>query len=287
MARFQHTVTLAPVPRRWFESCVAALDDLAAGTDVEGGRLTLPDGRPLPGLVLTEGRHLGPGARYRPVNEEDGEPDADQCLTVLARDRRGETVLEVVSLDTLDDDPAHRARLVCALGLTSVERPGKAWLSATLRSDGGKRAKYLGGAGRLRLDLGRWWQATSHGRHPSRAPLGGTLTHALVRVSVTVVPRPAPDGRWRVTVRARVRGRSFARPLLPLATALLGRRARRAGAEALERAAVAWNAKVPALVRMDGERLSAELADALLGAPEPAPCVRPRGSARRAHTRIE
>ncbi|MES4830666.1 hypothetical protein ABVB25_26450 [Streptomyces anthocyanicus] len=46
---------------------------------------------------------------------------------------------------------------------------------------------------------------------------------------------------------------------------MLGRRARRAGAEALERAAVAWNAQVPALVRKDGERLSAELADALLG----------------------
>ncbi|MFJ3361222.1 hypothetical protein [Streptomyces anthocyanicus] len=262
MARFQHTVTLAPVPRRWFESCVAALHDLAEGTDAEGGRLTLPDGRPLPGLVLAEGRHPEPGARYRPVNEEDGEPDADQCLTVLARDRRGETALEVV---THDDDPDHPARLVCALGLTSVERPREAWLTATLHSAGGKRAKYLGGTGRLSLDLGRWWQATSHGRHPARAPLGGTLTHALVRVSVTVVPRPAPDGRWRVTVKARIRGRSFARPLLPLAAAVLGRRARRAGAEALERAAVAWNAPVPALVRKDGERLSAELADALLG----------------------
>ncbi|CAB61287.1 hypothetical protein GTY87_02900 [Streptomyces sp. SID7813] len=262
MARFQHTVTLAPVPRRWFESCVAALHDLAEGTDAEGGRLTLPDGRPLPGLVLAEGRHPEPGARYRPVNEEDGEPDADQCLTVLARDRRGETALEVV---THDDDPDHPARLVCALGLTSVERPREAWLTATLHSAGGKRAKYLGGTGRLRLDLGRWWQATSHGRHSARAPLGGTLTHALVRVSVTVVPRPAPDGRWRVTVKARIRGRSFARPLLPLAAAVLGRRARRAGAEALERAAVAWNAQVPALVRKDGERLSAELADALLG----------------------
>ncbi|MFD6193738.1 hypothetical protein [Streptomyces sp. NPDC060275] len=262
MARFRHTVTLVPVPRRWFESCVAALHDLAEGTDVEEGRLTLPDGRPLPGLVLTEGRHPRPGARYRPVKEEDGEPDAAQCLTVLARDRRGETAVEVV---TLDDDPAHRARLVCALGLTSVERPREAWLSARLHSDGGKRAKYLGGTGRLRLDLGRWWQATGHGRHPSRAPLSGTLTHALVRVSVTVAPRPAPDGRWRVTVQARVRGRSFARPLLPLAAVVLGRRARRAGAEALEDAAAAWNAQVPALVRKDGERLSAELADVLAG----------------------
>ncbi len=68
-----------------------------------------------------------------------------------------------------------------------------------------------------------------------------------------------------MTVRARVRGRSVARPLVPLVAAVLGRRARRTCAEALERAAAAWNAQVPELVRKDGERLGAELADALLG----------------------
>ncbi|WP_282086910.1 hypothetical protein [Streptomyces tendae] len=262
MARFRHTVTLTPVPRRWLESCVAALHDLAEGTDVEGARLRLPDGRPVPGLALLGGRHLGPGARYRPLREEDGEPDTDQCLTVVSWDRRRETALEVV---TVDGDPDRRSHLVCALGLTSAERPREAWLSATLRTNGGKRAKHLGGTGCLHLDLGRWWQSTGHGRHPSRAPLSGTLTHPLARVAVTVEPRPAPDGRWRVTVRARLKGRSVARPLLPLATAVLGRRARRACAEALDRAAAAWNAQVPELVRKDGERLGAELADALLG----------------------
>ncbi|WP_217168150.1 hypothetical protein [Streptomyces sp. AC512_CC834] len=265
MARFQHTVTLAPVPRRWLESCVAALHDLAEGTDVGEAGLRLPDGRPLPGLVLARGRHLRPGAQYRPVNEKDGEPDAGQSVTVLAWDRRRETALEVV---TRDDDPAHRAQLVCVcvLRLTNAARPREASLSTTLRSSGGKRAKYLGGTGQLHLDLDRWWpQATSHRRGPSRAPLSGTLTHALARVTVTVVPRPAPDGRWRVTVKARARGRSFARPLVPVATAVLGRRARRAFAESLDRAAVAWNAEVPALVRKEGEQLGAELADALLG----------------------
>ncbi|WP_415942914.1 hypothetical protein [Streptomyces sp. 067-1] len=262
MARFQHTVILAPVPRRWFESCVATLHDLAEDTDAEGVCLRLPDGRPLPGLVLAQGRHLTPGARYRPVNEKDGEPDADQCVTVLAWDRRRETALEVV---TVDDDPDRPARLDCALGLTSAERPREVRLSATLRPSGGKGATYLGGTARAHLDLGGWWQATGDGRRPSRAPLSGTLTHALARVTVTVVPRPAPDGRWRVTVRARVTGRSVARPLLPLAAAVLGARARRACAEALDRAAATWNAQVPELVRKDGERLRAELADALLG----------------------
>ena len=261
MARFQHTVTLAPVPRRWFESCVATLHDLAEDTDAEGARLRLPDGRPLPGLVLAHGRHLRPGARYRPVDEESGEPDADQCVTVLAWDRRRETALEVVTVDGAADHPA---RLGCALTLTSAERPREVSLSATLTPS--EREKYLGGTGRVHLDLGRWWQATGDGRHPSRAPLSGTLTHALARVGVTVVPRPAPDGRWLVTVKIRVGGRSFARPLLPLAAALLGRRARRACAESLDRAAAAWNAQVPALVRKDRERLRAALTDALLGA---------------------
>ncbi|WP_399894231.1 hypothetical protein ACGH7X_36935 [Streptomyces sp. BBFR51] len=263
MARFQHTVTLAPVPRRWLESCVAALHDLAEGTDAGGAGLRLSDGRPLPGLVLAQGRHLRPGAQYRPVNGKDGEADADQSVTVLAWDRHRETALEVV---TLDDDPAHRGQLVCVLRLTSAARPRQASLSTTLGPSGGKRAKYLGGSGQLHLDLDRWWsRAASHRPAPSRAPLSGTLTHTLARVTVTVVPRRAPDGRWQVTVKARARGRSFARPLVPVATAVLGRRARRAFAEALDRAAAAWNAQVPALVRKEGEQLGAELADALLG----------------------
>ncbi|WP_245235324.1 hypothetical protein [Streptomyces violaceorubidus] len=36
-------------------------------------------------------------------------------------------------------------------------------------------------------------------------------------------------------------------------------------AEALDRAAAAWNTQVPERGRKDGERLGAELADALLG----------------------
>ncbi|MFB6550546.1 hypothetical protein [Streptomyces sp. NPDC056405] len=262
MARLQHTVTLAPVPRRWFESCVTTLHDLAEGLDVEGARLRLPDGRPLPGLVLSEGSHLRPGARYRPVNEKDGQPDADQAVTVLAWDRHRETALEV---GTLDDDPAHRAESTCVLRLVNAARPREARLSATLRTSGEKRSKYLGGTVRLHLDLGAWWpSAAGRGRRPLAAPLTGTLTHALARATVTVVPRPAPDGRWRVTVKVRVRGRSFARPLLPVAMAVTGRRAHRAFAEALDDAAREWNGRLPALVRKEGEELRAELTGALL-----------------------
>ncbi|MFH9730115.1 hypothetical protein [Streptomyces sp. NPDC017260] len=262
MARFQHTVTLAPVPRRWFESCVSTLHDLAESLDADGTRLRLPDGRLLPGLVLSEGSHLRPGTRYRPVREQDGQPDADQTVTVLAWDRHRETALEVVSLD---GDPAHRAQSACVLRLVSAARPREARLSATLRASGDKRAKYLGGTVRLRLDLGRWWpSAAGSGRRSVPAPLSGDLAHALARATVTVVPRPAPDGHWRVTVKARVRGRSFARPLLPVVTAVMGRRARRAFAEALDGAARQWNARLPELVLKQGEELRAELAEALL-----------------------
>ncbi|AQS65919.1 hypothetical protein [Streptomyces pactum] len=262
MARFQHTVTLAPVPRQWFESCVTTLHDVAEDLDSDGGCLRLPDGRPLPGLVLSEGSHLRPGARYRPVNGKDGQPDADRAATVLAWDRRRETALEVV---TVDEDPAHPARLTCVLRLLSAARPREAWLTATLGTTGGKRAEYLGGTVRLHLDLGRWWpSAAGRNRRPLAAPLGGTLTHALARATVTVVPRPAPDGRWRVTVKARVRGRSLVRPLLPVVMAFMGRRAHRSIAEALDGAAREWNARLPALVHKEGEELRAELTGGLL-----------------------
>ncbi|MEV5810702.1 hypothetical protein [Streptomyces mutabilis] len=262
MARFQHTVTLAPVPRRWLESCLGMLHDLAEGTQADGARLRLPDGRLLPDLVLEQGRHLRPGARYRATAAEDGRPETDPTVTVLAWDRRRETAFEIV---TQDDDPAHRARLVCVLGIRSVARPREAWLAATLRTSGGRGPKYLGGTGRLHLDLGSWWpSASGRARRPSRAPLSGTVTHALARATVTAVPRPAPDGRWRVTVKARIEGRSFARPLLPVVMAVVGRRAHRAFAEALDGAAEQWNAQAPGLVHKEGELLRAELTRALL-----------------------
>jgi hypothetical protein len=90
------------------------------------------------------------------------------------------------------------------------------------------------------------------------------VTHALARATVTAVPRPAPDGRWRVTVKARLKGRSFARPLLPVVMAVVGRRAHRAFAEALDSAAEQWNAQAPGLVHKEGELLRAELTRALL-----------------------
>lgn len=86
---------------------------------------------------------------------------------------------------------------------------------------------------------------------------------------VAAAPQPAPDGRRRVTVRARVRGRSFARPLLAVAALLLRARARRTVAEALDDAAERWNAHVPAWVDAGEAGLRATPTDAVRGAHGP------------------
>ncbi|WP_405954893.1 hypothetical protein [Streptomyces phaeochromogenes] len=265
MARFQHTVTLAPVPRRWFESCVVALHDLAEGIEAEGARLRLPDGRRLPELLLAQGAHLRPGARYHPENDDGSGPDIDQTLTILAWDRKRETALELV---TLDDDPGGPGHMACTLRLTSAERPREARFAVKVQAGGGSWTKYAGGSGRLHLDLGKWWsQAAGRGRQRA-TPLTGRLDHALARATVTAVARPAGDGRWRVTVTVRVRGRSFARPLFPLAMTFMGRRARGTFSTALDDAAKQWNDQVPELLRKDMEQLPQELVESLFATDE-------------------
>ncbi|WP_234441574.1 hypothetical protein [Streptomyces sp. WM6386] len=138
MARFQHTVTLAPVPRRWFDSCVITLHDLAESIEAEGARLRLPDGRRMPELLLAQGAHLRPGARYHPENDDGSGPDVDQTLTILAWDRKRETALELV---TLDDDPGGPGHMACTLRLTSAERPREARLSVKVQAGGGAWTK--------------------------------------------------------------------------------------------------------------------------------------------------
>ncbi|WP_328769848.1 hypothetical protein [Streptomyces sp. NBC_00286] len=266
MARFQHTVTLAPVPRRWFESCVVMLHDLAESLEEDGVRLRLPDGRPLPELLLAEGSHLRPGARYRHESgDADGEPDPDAALTVLAWDRRRETVLEIV---TLDSNPHNATHAVCTLRLTSAERPRDAEVSGEMRTSGGSWTKYTSGSGRLHLDLRKWWPSAAGSGRLTAPPLIGTLDHPLTHATVKVVPRLAQDGQWRVTVKVRVKGRSFARLLLPVAMAVAGRRVRAAFAEALDHAAESWNGQVPVLVRKDMELLRLELIESLFKADE-------------------
>ncbi|MBQ0826374.1 hypothetical protein [Streptomyces tagetis] len=280
MARLQHTVTLTPLPRPWFVSLVAAFHDVAESLEADGERMRLPDGRPAD-LLLTEGRHLRPGARYRTPGEDGVRPaDGDPVVTLTAWDRRRETAVEAV---VVEEDGGRRTVFAGEAGLRAADRPRDAWLSGSLRSSG-KGARYLGGGAEARVDLDRWWSAAA-GRGPllGGPPLRGTLTHALAHATVTVVPRPADDGDWSVTVRVRLRGRSFARPLLPLVLLFLGRRLRTDFAARLDDAAREWNARLPALLRQDAGRLRADIADGLVTEPaestEPAEPTEPAGPA--------
>ncbi|KYK17183.1 hypothetical protein AUW26_01020 [Streptomyces sp. CC71] len=87
-----------------------------------------------------------------------------------------------------------------------------------------------------------------------------------------------------MTVRARVRGRSFARPLLAVAALLLRARARRTFAEALDDAAERWNAHVPAWVDAGESGLRATLTDAVRGAHGAGSSGQGCSGAREAHT---
>jgi len=237
------------------------LHDLAESIRSEGALLRLPDGRRLPELRLSEGGHLRPGARYHSESDDEGRPDIDQTLTILAWDQKRETALELV---TLDDDSDGPGRMACTLRFTSAERPRAAELSVKVQAGRGKWAKYAAGGVRLHLDIDKWWSsAVGRGRRTT-TPLTGKLDHALAHATVTAVPRPADDGCWRVTVTIRVRGRSFGRLLLPIAMTVAGRRARAAFGEAVEHAAKQWNNQVPQMVRKNMEQLSLELVESLL-----------------------
>ncbi|MEV7892158.1 hypothetical protein ACWD3I_48750 [Streptomyces sp. NPDC002817] len=239
------------------------LHDLAESLEAEGTRLRLPDGRRLPELLLAEGGHLLPGARYHRRTDDDSGPDLDATVAILAWDRKRRTAVELV---VLDGDPDSPGSMTCALWLASGERPRAASLSVKWRAGGGRWTSYAVGDGRLHLDLGEWWSSAAGGGRLAAAPLTGRLDHGLARASLTVVPRPADDGRWRVTVTARVKGRSFTRPLVPLAMTVVGRRAHGIFAKALDDAARQWNNRVPEMVRQDTQQLHLKITESLGGA---------------------
>ncbi|WP_432056451.1 hypothetical protein [Streptomyces sp. bgisy022] len=65
MVSLRHTVLLTPVPRAWPADALAVALDVMDSTRPEAdGRLVLPDGRPVPDVRLTAGRHLERGAVY-------------------------------------------------------------------------------------------------------------------------------------------------------------------------------------------------------------------------------
>ncbi|MEU6628005.1 hypothetical protein ABZ905_06885 [Streptomyces parvus] len=275
MARFAHTVTVAALDRGWFEEAAGALVDLLdASREGPGGSVVLADGRPVEGLRLLKGRHLRPGARYGEVPavpEGAGEvpvehagagagdsPGAPQA--VVLRTWRPSHSVEVESL--VEEDGMS---LKVGLRLSEPRRPRAVELSLSGHKPGGGSLYRFSGRGKA--DPAAWWAAVD--RLPSappaaRAPVSGRAVHRLAKARLTLTPRPAEDGSWRITVVLSMRGRWLLRPVGAVVLFFARGPVERGLREAAESAAEEWNTALAELTPLHGEALRAEIADALV-----------------------
>ncbi|WP_069739955.1 hypothetical protein [Streptomyces sp. EN27] len=275
MARFAHTVTVTALDRGWFEEAAGALVDLLdASREGPGGSVVLADGRAVDGLRLLKGRHLRSGARYGefPAESEGAagelpaEPagaevsdslDAAQAV-VLCTWRPSHSV-EVESL--VEEDGMS---LKVGLRLSVPRRPRAVELSFAGHKPGGGSLYRFSARGKA--DLAAWWAAVD--RLPAappaaRAPVSGRAVHRLAKARLTLTPRPAEDGSWRITVALSMRGRWLLRPVGAVVLFFARRPVERALREAAESAAAEWNTALAELTPLHGEALRAEIADAL------------------------
>ncbi|SBV02307.1 hypothetical protein YW5DRAFT_06983 [Streptomyces sp. Ncost-T6T-1] len=295
MARFAHTVTVAALDRGWFEEAAGTLVDLLdASREGPGGSVVLADGRPVEGLRLLKGRHLRPGARYGevpaapegagevpaapegagevpvehagaeavPVEHAGAEagdsPDAPQA--VVLRTWRPSHSVEVESL--VEEDGMS---LKVGVRLREPRRPRAVELSLSGHKPGGGSLYRFSGRGKA--DLAAWWAAVD--RLPSappaaRAPVSGRAVHRLAKARLTLTPRPAEDGSWRITVVLSMRGRWLLRPVGAVVLFFARGPVERGLREAAESAAEEWNTALAELTPLHGEALRAEIADALV-----------------------
>ncbi|SCF78330.1 hypothetical protein [Streptomyces sp. Cmuel-A718b] len=285
MARFAHTVTVAALDRGWFEEAAGALVDLLdASREGPGGSVVLADGRPVEGLRLLKGRHLRPGARYgevpavpegvgeAPVEHAGAEaapvehaaaeagdsPDAPQA--VVLRTWRPSHSVEAESL--VEEDGMS---LKVGLRLSEPRRPRAVELSLSGHKPGGGSLYRFSGRGKA--DLAAWWAAVD--RLPSappaaRAPVSGRAVHRLAKARLTLTPRPAEGGSWRITVVLSMRGRWLLRPVGAVVLFFARGPVERGLREAAESAAGEWNTALAGLTPLHGEALRAEIADALV-----------------------
>ncbi|MFI7889941.1 hypothetical protein ACIFUY_01595 [Streptomyces sp. CACIS-1.16CA] len=285
MARFAHTVTVAALDRGWFEEAAGALVDLLdASREGPGGSVVLADGRPVEGLRLLKGRHLRPGARYgevpavpegvgeAPVEHAGAEaapvehaaaeagdsPDAPQA--VVLRTWRPSHSVEAESL--VEEDGMS---LKVGLRLSEPRRPRAVELSLSGHKPGGGSLYRFSGRGKA--DLAAWWAAVD--RLPSappaaRAPVSGRAVHRLAKARLTLTPRPAEGGSWRITVVLSMRGRWLLRPVGAVVLFFARGPVERGLREAAESAAGEWNTALAELTPLHGEALRAEIADALV-----------------------
>ncbi|MBM7057228.1 hypothetical protein [Streptomyces durocortorensis] len=286
MARFEHTVTVAPLDRGWFEEAagltVGLLDASREGRD---GAVLLADGRAVDGLRLLKGRHLRSGARYGEVPASPGSPGSggaagaaaeavdgpaahvsgagDSSATLssaVLRAWRPSHSVEVESL-VVEDGMSLKVRL----RLSEPRRPRAVELSLSGHQPGGGSLYRCSARGSA--DLAAWWAAVD--RLPSappaaRAPVAGRAVHRLAKARLTLTPRPAEDGSWRVTVALSVRGRWLLRPVGAVVLFFARGPVERGLREAAESAAAEWNTALAELTPLHGEALRAEIADALV-----------------------
>ncbi|MFJ2852185.1 hypothetical protein [Streptomyces rubiginosohelvolus] len=283
MARLAHTVTVAALDRGWFEEAADALVDLLdASREGPGGTVVLADGRAVEGLRLLKGRHLRPGARYGEVpaaregagKAGTGAEAADGPAALVSGTGDSPAVPQAVVLRAWR--PSHSVEveslvveegmsLKLGLRLSGPRRPRAVELSLAGHQPGGGSLYRFSGRGKA--DLAAWWAAVD--RLPTappaaRPPASGRAVHRLAKARLTLTPRPAEDGSWRITVALSVRGRWLLRPVGAMVLFFARGPLERGLREAAESAAAEWNTALAELTPLHGEALRAEIADALV-----------------------
>ncbi|MGW4567668.1 hypothetical protein ACWEN3_36560, partial [Streptomyces sp. NPDC004561] len=157
MVSMNHTVVVRPVPYARLVDALAVVRTLVEESRVEGPRLVLPDGQPIPGVRLARGRHLRPGAEYLLSDEEDEHGDGH-------KDAKGEGAGETVSIRVEEWDRRRAVRLALAVAsgdgntelhtvLKSLDHPSLVEVGGRSLLDGvPPRFSQLEGRARVRLD---------------------------------------------------------------------------------------------------------------------------------------
>ncbi|SCE09582.1 hypothetical protein [Streptomyces sp. DvalAA-19] len=280
MARFEHTVTVDALDRGWFEETAGHVVDLFEASREQDGAILLPDGRPVHGLRLLKGRHLQPGAEYgeapgkTPGEKEtaaesaappEKAPSEPAVESAVLREWRSSRVIEVES-HAVDEGMSMRV----GVRLREPRAPKSLELSLDGHNpEGGSLYRF---SGRAKADLHAWWAALEQpltAPPPARAPVVGKAVHRLGKARLTVTPRAAGDGSWRVSVVLSLRGRWLLRPVAAVGLFFARKPVERGFREAVDSSVAEWAEMLAELPRLRGEALRAEIADALTEPPEP------------------
>ncbi|MFF2540631.1 hypothetical protein [Streptomyces cyaneofuscatus] len=261
MARFEHTVTVAALDRHWFEEAAGHAVDLFDASREQDGAILLPDGRPIHGLRLLKGRHLQSGAWYgENVTESPEEKGAvGTPEAAVLREWRPSRTVEVESRVAEEG-------MSLRVGVRLREPRTPKALEVSLDGHNPAGGSLYRFSGRAKADLHAWWAALekpSSAPPAARAPVVGTAKHRLGKARLTVTPRPAEDGTWRVSVVLSVRGRWLLRPVAAVGLLFARRPVERGFREGVDSAAEEWAELLAELPSLHGEALRAEIADAL------------------------